>query len=197
MNGKSRNLRGVLGGHVIALVFCVLFPAFVTAVAPVSWIRFEHHGETVSAKTRTCLFFFVPYKSATFDSVVGVRDRFVRGSLEERPGKTEKRRSEDEGFLVIQGSDRHGNDQAVEIPVTPLDIKSVAQRADAFLADPQSTELRLFVVANWKFSVIAGGLVSLLTVLYVAAVVFSLSRALFRGGRWLVRFALARDVAQA
>jgi hypothetical protein len=33
--------------------------------------------------------------------------------------------------------------------------------------------LKLFLVANWKFSVIAGGLVSLLTLLYVGGAVFA------------------------
>ena len=34
--------------------------------------------------------------------------------------------------------------------------------------------LKLFLVANWKFSVIAGGLVSLLTLLYGGGAVFAL-----------------------
>jgi hypothetical protein len=45
-----------------------------------------------------------------------------------------------------------------------------------FLNDEQATHLRLITVANYKFGVLAGGILSSLTVLYVLGVVISLGR---------------------
>ncbi len=155
--------------QLLALAVFVGFPALVTAIAPVSWVRFERHGEHVSATARICLLFVVPYKTLTVDPVVGIGDRFVGGSYsrERRSGGDKVTKSEDEGYLVIQG-----NEHVAEIPVTPHNLKEVIERAEAFLNEPQSEELELFVVANWKFSVIMGGLTSLLTVLYVSTLIF-------------------------
>ena len=47
------------------------------------------------------------------------------------------------------------------------------KEAESFLKDSNAVELKRFVVANWKFGVIAGGALSLLTVIYVVAVVAS------------------------
>lgn len=154
--------------QLLALAIFVGFPALVTAIAPVSWIKFERQDGQVSVTARTCLLFFVPYKTVHLDPVTGIGDRFVAGTTtrERRTGRDRVTKSEDEGFLVI-----HSSDQSAEISVTPFNIKSVTERAQGFLDDPQATELKMFVVANWKFSVIAGGLISLLTVLYVVILV--------------------------
>jgi hypothetical protein len=158
--------------QLLALAIFVGFPALVTAIAPVSWIKFERQEGQVSATAQTCLLFFVPYKTIHLDPVTGIGDRFVAGTTtrERRTGRDRVTKSEDEGFLVI-----HSSDQSAEISVTPFNIKSVTERSQGFLDDPQAKELKLFVVANWKFSVIAGGLVSLLTVLYVVVLVGGLA----------------------
>lgn len=41
------------GSLALGFVFCVLFPGFVTAIAPVSWVPFERTGEVISATTKT------------------------------------------------------------------------------------------------------------------------------------------------
>lgn len=166
--------------HTIGFVFCVAFPGFVTAIAPVSWVTFQRHGDQVSAQTHICMFFVVPYRSRVVDPVVGIDDRFVAGTVDRSRSNPQRHRSEDEGFLVI-----HGKEQTVEVPVTPFNVKSVTKRAQDFLADSQATELKMTFVANWKFSVIAGGLVSLLTVLYAIGIVWSI----VLGFKRLLRFA--------
>ena len=170
MDKPSRSLAARLASFLIhqslALVVFVGFPAFVTGIAPVSWVHFTRHDDQVSATTQTCLLFLIPYKTTNVRSVVSIGDRIAQGTVtqERRSGQPNRRtKAEDEGFLVVQGEN-----ETVEVPVTPFNLESVVERSEAFLNDPQSTELRLFVVANWKFSIIAGGLVSLLTVLYVA-----------------------------
>jgi hypothetical protein len=162
-----------LGSYLLLQLFALFvfvgFPAFWTAVAPVSYVRFERRDGQASATVHTCLLFIVPYKTQTVDAVVHIGDRFVTGTYERRGTDHDHTKSEDEGFLIIQG-----HDHAAEVSVSPHDLKSVIEQAKAFLEDPQAAELKLFVVANWKFSVIGGGLLSLLTVLYVVSIAFGL-----------------------
>jgi hypothetical protein len=73
--------------------------------------------------------------------------------------------------------------------VSPASLSRVVQRAQEFLTNSQLSDLRMIVVANWKFSVIAGGLLSLLTVLYIVGLVLLLGR----GFKSLVRLGLAKD----
>lgn len=159
------------GLQLVALVIFIGFPAFWTFAAPVSWITYERHDDRVVARTKTCLLFVVPFKKQTVDPVVGIGEHIHRGEIhrERRKGRDRQTRSEDEGFLEI-----HGPEGTAEVSVTPFNLKSVQERSVAFLNDPAAKELTLFVVANWKFSVLGGGLISLLTVLYIFAIVVGL-----------------------
>ena len=167
--------------HLLVIFFCVGFPAMVTGIAPVSWIKFERRDGQVSASAKICLFFVVPYRTIYVSPVIGVGDRFVEGTVtrEERDRRTVRTKSEDEDYLVIRG-----NGQTAEVPVSPFSIKSVVKKTESFLKEEGATDLKLFVVANWKFSVIAGGLVSLLTVLYVCALIYQISLGVIRCFKW-------------
>ncbi len=153
------------------------FPGAWTAAAPVSWVKFTRSEGRVTARAQTCVFFVIPYKTVTVDPVIGIGDRSVTGSTrtERRSGTDRKVKSEDMGYLAINGPE-----DSAEVPVTPHNLKSVTQRAEAFLKDPLSTELKFGVVANWKFSVIGGGLVSLLPLIYLGACAFVVFRGLAR-----------------
>lgn len=189
VNDRPTSWGSYLGGHAIAFLFCVLFPGIVTAVAPVSWVSFQRHEGRTTARAQICLFFVIPYQTKSVDPVIGIDDRFVRGKVApRRPGREMGHQSEDEAFLVI-----HGDGKTVEVPVTPFNIQSVTERAQAFLSNPQATELRMTVVANWKFSILMGGLVSLLTVLYVVGICLSIVSGMAR----LLGLAPRRDVGPA
>ena len=177
---KKRSRGDAVFTHCLGFLFCVLFPAFVTAIAPVSWMQFQRQDETVTADVRICTLFVVPYQIRTIDPVVGIGDQFIAGKETPRRGNQGGGRTEDEAYLLI-----HGTDQPLRVPVSPVNIRSVTERAQAFLTDSQAPELRMTVVANWKFSVFAGGLVSLLTVLYVVGVGLSIVQGVWR----LIRFA--------
>lgn len=172
---KKKTLGSRVFNQFIAFLFCVLFPGFVTAIAPVSWITFVRKGDHVAAEAKICVFFFLPYQTKRVDPVLGIGDRFVAGKLDRKTGSRDSVRSEDEAFLLI-----HGESASASVPVTPFNIKSVTRKAQAFMDDKQAASLRLFVVANWKFSVIMGGLVSLLTVLYVVGVTLAILQGLWR-----------------
>jgi hypothetical protein len=166
--------------HLVGLVGCVGLPAFATAIAPVGVTHLEREGTNVRATITWNVFFVIPYHRATVENVTAIDDRFHAGELSEIPGNTadETRRqvrSEDEAFLVIHGPSGDG-----EVPVSPVSIRRVLEKARDFLNDENAKQLRLITVANYKFGVLAGGILSLLTVLYVLGVIFSLGRFVWR-----------------
>lgn len=185
-HGKSWTRRAVgvvLTQLLVAAVF-IGIPALVTAIAPVSWIKFSRRDGQVVAKSETCLLFCIPYRSSQVDAVARFDRRDVAGSqIRRRAGRSEPNRTtESQGFLVIQGSGR-----TVEVPVTPHDLDQVLERSQAFLAQPEPSELSMFVVANWKFSILMGGAFSLLTVLYFGTILLGLLMKLIQAIRRMTR----------
>ncbi|MFO0914815.1 MAG: hypothetical protein U0795_17790 [Pirellulales bacterium] len=166
---------GWIGQQLIAFFFCVLFPGFVTAVAPVSWVKLTRADGRVSAVAHTCVFFVIPYSTQRLDQVVSVGDRRVAGEWSRERSTRKRHRSEDQGFLQLNGPD-----ETIEVSVSPVNVKDIRERVEAFLGDAGRPELRFWTVANWKFSVIFGGLTSLLTVLYVIGIVGSILVGLYR-----------------
>jgi hypothetical protein len=162
---QSRRQKTTVGQLAMGFFCCVIFPGFVTAVVPASWVHFQRTGDRVSATTKTCVFFVIPWKVQHVDEVVGIDEHFIHGTLStRRSGESQRHqtRSEDESFLEI-----HGATNSAEVPVSPFSIKGVVERSQHFLESPEKEELKLFVIANWKFGLLGGGIVSLLTVLYV------------------------------
>jgi len=164
--------------YFIGLIVCVGLPGFITAIAPVSWIRLERQDGEVMATAKTCVWFFFPYRTVVVRPLVGIDDRHIAGTPLDRDAFGERYRSlnnrtksEDEAMLIL-----HGIDDSVEIPVSPASIDSARERCLAFLEDPQASSEQLFVVANWKFGILIGGLMSLLTILYLVGCVWQTLR---------------------
>ena len=167
----------------IGFAIFVGIPALFTAIAPVSWIKFDRSAGQTRATTKTCLLFLIPYQSRTIESIDRISTRFVAGEYNEdsrRSGK-DQTKSEDQGFLVI-----HSKDQTVEVSVSPVSLGTVSRQAQDFLDSSNEGPLELFVVANWKFSVIAGGLLCLLTVFYLVALSCDLVLKLIHGIQWTI-----------
>lgn len=159
---------GLILVRMAGFLFFVLLPGLLTAVAPVSWIQFHREGDRVVANAQVCLFFIIPYRIHAVDPVTNVAEGTHATSVStyRRSGANNDRKvtSEKEGFLDISGPNG-----TARVSVTPHNLADVKKQAETFLKDPQAKELRLFVVANWKFGVIAGGFVSLFTLLYVVS----------------------------
>ena len=168
-----------LFGHFILFLGCVAFPAFMTAVVPLSVVKFTRNGESIRAEVSKRLLFIVPYRRITVADVIAINDQFRAGtstSSSRRSGSSSGAvSSEDEAFLVIQGD---ANSATVE--VSPVNIGDVLEKARAFLDDPAQANLRLVTVANWKFGVFGGGLLCLLTLFYIFIIVDSSARAVWR-----------------
>ena len=176
-NAGGRKWLGNVAAHAIGFVGCVGLPAMFTFAAPVGRVVVSRDGEVVTARTRTCLLFVVPFRSATVSPLTSVGRRVVGGSMTRttRSGRNEYHRSEDQGFLELKGPNG-----STEVPVTPHDLEDVKAKVADFLNDPAQDRLSLFVVANWKFSVLGGGLASLMTLLYAVGLVATVATRLWR-----------------
>jgi hypothetical protein len=167
----------VLIPQVVAFVAFVLFPAAVTAMAPVTWVTFTRDGDMVSAKAAQCLFFIVPYRTQAVSPVEGVWTSLSAGvmvpnttgaTVDDRQRET---RTEDEAHLEMNGPG-----QKVTVMVSPVDVEQVHERVKVYLADARAPSLRLFAVANWKASVFVGGPLTLLAVFYFVCLALKLAR---------------------
>lgn len=165
----------------IGFVGCVVFPALVTAIAPVSYVRFEKQGDNVSVTSKQCLLFCVPYlvQKATGVHTVGNKVIAARKlNADERRRRRDDGRNvtvEGEGTLILTGEDGE-----VKVTVSPASIKTATERAEAFVKAPTEEGLSMFLVANWKFSILFGGFVSLLTPLWVVGFVLWIGQQLIR-----------------
>ncbi len=168
--------------QILGFFCCVCLPAFISALAPVSVIQLTRQNEQVVADLSTRLFYFIPYRHVVVEDVREVDDRFHAGELvrdHDRDGGREHR-TESESFLVV-----HGRESTSEVPVSPMNIRGAVEKARSFLKQPDQTNLRITVVANWKFGVVIPLLLSPLTILYMAGISLAVWRLLYRGKRTL------------
>ncbi len=168
--GKKPSLWEMLLQHAIVFLICVVFPGLTTLFAPATWLNFVRNGEVVRCTTRTCVFFIVPFKTQTVDSVRQIESR-------ERAGRRERKREfgrttneyvnvDGEGFLQIHGVDDQG-ERIIEVSVSPASLKSVVDKSRAFLNSTQDGSTTIFTIANWKFGGLMGGVLTTFTALYV------------------------------
>lgn len=153
-------------GHGLAVLFFVLLPAFVTLIAPVSWMRFERTDTGVRVDVRTCVFFVIPYRHEHIETVATVSKHWIAGKEKRRKhGQRAVVRSMSEGFLDLAGPEAE-----ISVPISSTSAKSVTERVQAFLNDSTRKSLSLVVVGNWIVGVLFGSIFSLLTILYIVAV---------------------------
>lgn len=161
---------------VVGGMLCLGFPVILTAIAPVSWINLQRVEDHVHATTRTCVFFYVPYKTQQLTDVTSVSTTFKKGeSHREKQGRKQRTRSESQGTIQLHGpssGDLEG--EMIAVSVSPASTKEVEAKIQAFLADPQLKELSLFTVANWKFGVIFAIPMCLLAGLFVVVSTYSI-----------------------
>lgn len=176
MHRMPPTARDRLFSHVVLFIACAAFPAFVTWIAPVSWTSLTCHGERIEARVKVCFFFVIPFRTDELSHVASV-DNHVRAGVREKFGfgdADDQRRevtSESEGMLYL-----HGADKSVVVQVSPASLNSITREVREFLEDKERTqpELRFFTAANWKVSVLVGGIMVLFTLLYLFVVVTSL-----------------------
>jgi hypothetical protein len=183
MAKKRGSFSDRLFTHALLLVSCLGFPAATTWLAPVTWTTFTRHDGRVEMNAKVCLFFILPFRHENVAEITGVDQQTLAGTREKWTSGTaddqkETITTESQGSLVV-----HGREQEARIAVSPVNLSDVAQKVSGFLNDPTAAKLSLFTVANWKTSVVAGCGLSLLTVLYIAALLSRLLPASSVGAR--------------
>lgn len=162
-------------GQVIAFLICVGFPGLWTLASPVSWVKFERQGESVSASAKVCLFFVIPYRSLSVSGIHGVE---TRSSIHNTSNTTPRKgsRPDDQRYLVLRGD----GDQVMEFPVADSSIQSVDEQTRTFVQDSPATELKYVVVSQLPMSIFVGVPLSLLTLLYILNAIVLLIQAVQR-----------------
>lgn len=151
----------------MAFCFAVVIPALVTAGLPVTWIQLERSGTGVKVTSRQCLLFVVPYKINTLFPITEIQSE-VTSARSQRPTGRHRSNTKDttiEGKAKLIFIGRDG--KTVQALASPASIERLEKLAQEFLAAPTDTPLTLFSPANWKFSVIGGGVFTCFTVLYL------------------------------
>lgn len=169
--------RDRLFSHVVLFIACVLFPAFVTRIAPVSWISLKREGDRIEARVKVCLLFLVPFRAHELADVTAVEDHVRAGTRQEfGAGNADDQRreitTESEGLLYLHGP----KDETIVVQVSPASLDETARKIREFIGDQERAqpELRFFSAANWKVSVIVGGIMCLFTLLYLFVVITAL-----------------------
>ncbi len=194
MIGRKPSRGEMFLQHVVVFVICVLFPAVVTSYFPASWLTFYRTDDATHCTVRTCLFLVIPYQVRQVADLQSINFRKISG-YSERASKNGRTTNEvvhvdGKGYLQLIGADG----KIVEVSVSPASIQSVAQKANEFLHGRLPTSRTLFVVANWKFGMLMGGVLSCFTLLYVFGYSVELVKRFVRAtSRWKAR--VRRDVA--
>ncbi len=155
----------------IAAIFCVGLPAFITAIAPISYVHLSRHEGLIEVKTKRCLFFWIPYKRDQLRGVTKVEDRFNAGSFNPNQRTQTRTRSEDQSFILIKTETSE-----IEIPVSPVNVSDKIDQMQAFIDGKDVETLNLACVSNWKFSVIIAIPLCMLTLIYVIGLGIGLLR---------------------
>lgn len=163
---RPASLGGQIFGHAILLLFCVFLPALVTATAPVTLTNFVRSDNAVRATVSKHLLFLIPYSIRHIDQIESVDGQLVAGTRNpSRSTAGESSRTtqtESSAYLIIKGAIAEAR-----IEVSPASIGRVRAKVDNFVSNTTQTRLRLVTVSNWKFGVIVGGALSLLTLFYI------------------------------
>jgi hypothetical protein len=146
--------------HGALFFFMVLLPAVFTALLPVAWTTLTREQGVVTATTRKHLLLVIPYSWDTVASVTSVELRTESGSWTRSQGRYG--RSEDKASILLVG-----RQSLARVPVDAESAQDAARLMDDFLRGGTSTSVCFFTYADRTFSLIAGGLVTLVAVSYL------------------------------
>ncbi len=166
-SSAGARVASLLLRHLLGILFCIGVPVLITTMVPVSRLTFERKGADVFATAKTCLLFWIPFKTETVGPVTDLSWDHKDGQIN-RYRRTGRRddyvQEEAKGSITIHAADRSARAQ-----VSPHDLESAVGQIDAFMKNPAEAPLRLFLPANWKFGIIGGGVMALFIPLYVGS----------------------------
>jgi hypothetical protein len=168
----------------LATMFCIGFPAVWTIFAPLSYVSLRYDDEVVSASVTHFVYLVVPYRTEQLAQVSTINTTYQEGYTDHgRPGGSRRNvQVQAKSSLVFSGPE--GN---IAVMVSPMNIDGVKERVQAFMAHPRAAGMNFVAVANWKFSVIFGALVSFIPWLLAFSFVYEIGLRLRRGACWLAQ----------
>lgn len=150
------------GVQLFGFLICVMVPALLTALFPVSYLRLERQGAVVRATASTCFFYAIPYRLQEVAEVIGVDDQITGGGVS-RTGRS-RTETEREGWLILNGA----GDSDLTVPCSPSSLENHRQTIRRFLENSTSAPaLEMVCIHNWKFTFLFCIPWCLLTVLWI------------------------------
>lgn len=146
--------------HGALFFFMVLLPAVFTALLPVAWTTLTREQGVVTATTHKHLLMVIPFSWNTVAEVNDVDLRTESGSWTRSQGRYGK--SEDKASILLVG--KHS---LAKVPVDAERAQDTALLMKGFLQDGASTSRSFFTYADLTFSLIVGGLLTLLSASYL------------------------------
>ncbi len=146
--------------HGALFFFMVMLPAVFTALLPVAWTTLTREQGVVTATTHKHLLMLIPFSWNTVAGVTNVDLRTESGSWTRSQGRYGK--VEDRASILLVG--KH---DLARVPVDAERAQSTAGLMEGFLQDETSTSRRFFTYADLTFSIVVGGLLTLLSAGYL------------------------------
>lgn len=146
--------------HGALFFFVVLLPAVFTALLPVAWTTLTREQGVVTATTHKHLLMVIPFSWNTVTGVTNVDLRTESGSWTRSQGQYGK--VEDKASILLVGEH-----SLARVPVDAERAQYTAGLMEGFLQDETSTSRRFFTYADLTFSLIVGGLLTLLSASYL------------------------------
>jgi type IV secretory pathway TrbD component len=130
--------------------------SFVSVMAPVHRLSLQRQAaHQVQAEVSQRLLLFIAIRSQVMAQVNGVKTRTYSAPSYTRPAEDHEPRGpvevhpEDQGFLVLEGEGGRW-----EIATSPVDLEEDQRRVEEFLKGSDRS-LKLWMISNWKFGVLA------------------------------------------
>ncbi|MEP6669704.1 MAG: hypothetical protein ABJF10_11160 [Chthoniobacter sp.] len=153
--GEEKMSRGKSTVVVLAVVaFFVAFAGLMTLLAPTYSILLRRESEGVSVRVERRLLWWIPIRGQTVEKLQGVKASTERPEATDPHDGRDLQAPETVGNLVLAGAAGEARATA-----SPENLDEVQRAIEDFLRGGPS-ELRLRAVTNWKFAVIAPGILA-------------------------------------
>jgi len=149
---RGKSILTVLG----VVAFFVGFAGLLTLFAPTYAIVLRRGPEGISARVEQRLLWWIPIRGWTVEKLTGVKTSTERPEAMDQHDGRDLQTPETIGTLVLVGE--AGETQAM---VSPENLDDTRRAIEEFLRGGPP-ELHFSTVANWKFAVIAPGIVAVL-----------------------------------
>jgi hypothetical protein len=176
-------VRQKLITQLICVVLFIIVPVLLTALLPASWVTLNRGADgRVSATARTCVLFFIPWRTQHVADVTEVEATSLRKdrSVARRTGSLNR---PDKGIIHQDGEDELsvlGRDGNLAVSISPASSAAAKTKVQAFLGDASQHHAWVFAIGNWKFGLGFCGLFALFSWLYIIGSTLAILRFLTR-----------------